>query len=37
LDKSAREQEAFLAQEKARIMGNDVMTSKSTEQDRDGA
>ncbi|KAM0461977.1 hypothetical protein ACHAPV_002525 [Trichoderma viride] len=37
LDKSAREQEAFLAQEKARIMGNDVMTSKSTDQDRDGA
>lgn len=37
LDKSAREQEAFLAQEKARIMGNDVMTSKTTEQDRDGA
>ncbi|KAL9468576.1 hypothetical protein ACSS6W_010270 [Trichoderma asperelloides] len=37
LDKSAREQEAFLAQEKARIMGNDVMTSKSTEQDQDGA
>ncbi|PTB41575.1 uncharacterized protein TrAFT101_009816 [Trichoderma asperellum] len=36
LDKSAREQEAFLAQEKARIMGNDVMTSKSTEQDQDG-
>lgn len=37
LDKSAREQEAFLAQEKARIMGNDATTSKSTEQDRDGA
>nr|WOD46015.1 hypothetical protein [Trichoderma atroviride] len=37
LDKSAREQEAFLAQEKARIMGNDVMTSKSTDEDRDGA
>lgn len=33
LDKSAREQEAFLAQEKARIMGHDVTTSKSTEQD----
>ncbi|KAM0252332.1 hypothetical protein ACHAQJ_007770 [Trichoderma viride] len=37
LDKSAREQEAFLAQEKARIMGNnDVTTSKATE-DQDGA
>lgn len=33
LDKSAREQEAFLAQEKARIMGDDVTTSKTTDQD----
>ncbi|KAJ4857051.1 vacuole effluxer atg22 like domain-containing protein [Trichoderma breve] len=35
LDKSAREQEAFLAQEKARIMGDDVTNSKTTEQDQD--
>ncbi|PTB52415.1 hypothetical protein M431DRAFT_91416 [Trichoderma harzianum CBS 226.95] len=37
LDKSAREQEAFLAQEKARIMGDDVTNSKTTEQDQAGA
>ncbi|KAL7948510.1 autophagy-related protein 22-like protein [Trichoderma barbatum] len=37
LDKSAREQDAFLAQEKARIMGDDVTTSKTTEQDQAGA
>ncbi|UKZ82479.1 hypothetical protein TrVFT333_010268 [Trichoderma virens FT-333] len=37
LDKSAREQEAFLAQEKARIMGDDVTTSKTTEEDQAGA
>lgn len=38
LDKSAREQEAFLAQEKARILGDDATSSKSTQQqDQAGA
>ncbi|KAL7812579.1 autophagy-related protein 22-like protein [Trichoderma aethiopicum] len=38
LDKSAREQEAFLAQEKARILGEDATSSKSTQQqDQAGA
>ncbi|TFB01288.1 Autophagy-related protein 22 [Trichoderma ghanense] len=37
LDKSAREQEVFLAQEKARILGDDATNSKTTEQDQAGA
>ncbi|PTB64706.1 hypothetical protein BBK36DRAFT_1123542 [Trichoderma citrinoviride] len=38
LDKSAREQDAFLAQEKARVLGDDATnTSKTTEQDPAGA
>ncbi|KAL6882913.1 autophagy-related protein 22-like protein [Trichoderma longibrachiatum] len=38
LDKSAREQEAFLAQEKARILGEDAASSKTTQQqDQAGA
>ncbi|KAL6866774.1 autophagy-related protein 22-like protein [Trichoderma novae-zelandiae] len=37
LDKSAREQEVFLAQEKARILGDDATNRKTTEQDQAGA
>ncbi|KAH6605286.1 hypothetical protein Trco_006993 [Trichoderma cornu-damae] len=37
LEKSAREQEAFLAQEKARVMGDDGTIGKSIDQHREGA